>query len=205
MGEDDNDGPFGRPHHGSSYEVPPIVSPALLDPAARRRLHDRLRQLAERRQINRSTLLVGSVLVELSRITGAVFPTLATIARRAFCVVRTVQRALAQLRDLGVLTWIRRIVRLPDGRGVQTSNSYVLEAPPAPSAPPQEQSRPVEPLRLLRKVGNKLEKTFMAAMSTGKTAQAATMTRIEAERALKAARERPQLRLHLLKGRMRPG
>ena len=45
----------------------------------------------------------------------------------------------------------------------------------------------------------------MAAMSTGKTAEVATMTRIEAERALKAARERPQLRLHLLKGRLRPG
>src|SRR3954467_5717463 len=45
------------------------------------------------------------------------FAALAKIARRAFCVVSTVQRALVQLRDLGVLTWIRRIVRLPDGRG----------------------------------------------------------------------------------------
>jgi MarR-like DNA-binding transcriptional regulator SgrR of sgrS sRNA len=85
-----------------------------------------------------------------------VFPTLATIARRAFCVVRTVQRALAQLRDLGVLTWVRRIVRLADGRG-------------------------------------------------RKAARAATMTRIEAERALRPRGIGPQLRLHLLKGRLRPG
>ncbi len=43
----------------------------------------RLRQAAERREISRAAFLVGPELLKLSGVTGAVFPTLATIARRA--------------------------------------------------------------------------------------------------------------------------
>ena len=35
-------------------------------------------QAAERGEISKATFLVGSVLVDLARVTGAVFPTLAT-------------------------------------------------------------------------------------------------------------------------------
>jgi hypothetical protein len=71
MSDEDNNGPAGRPHHGNSHEIPPIVNPELLDPAARARIETRLRQLAGRRDISRAYFLVGQELVRMSRYTGS--------------------------------------------------------------------------------------------------------------------------------------
>jgi DNA-binding transcriptional ArsR family regulator len=55
---------------------------------------------------------------------------------------RTVRRALAALRDLGLLDWQRRLIR--DRRGTrQTSNAYRLSTPATPPAAPA--LRPITP------------------------------------------------------------
>jgi len=56
---------------------------------------------------------------------GQCDPTHETIAKDAGCKRGTVITALARLRDCGLLTWVRRIVR-SGWRCEQTSNAYVL-------------------------------------------------------------------------------
>jgi DNA-binding transcriptional MocR family regulator len=59
---------------------------------------------------------------------GQCDPSHETIAQDVGCSARTVRRALAQLKSLGLLTWQRRLV--PVGRGTeQTSNAYALIVP----------------------------------------------------------------------------
>jgi hypothetical protein len=55
----------------------------------------------------------------------------ATIAERALCHVATVKRALVRLRALGLVDWVRRLVRGPgtSWRCEQGSNAYVLRTP----------------------------------------------------------------------------
>jgi hypothetical protein len=59
---------------------------------------------------------------------GRLDPSHATIAARARVSIATVIRALAQLRALGFLTWVRRLVRTA-WRAEQTSSAYVLALP----------------------------------------------------------------------------
>jgi hypothetical protein len=68
------------------------------------------------------------VLVALLRLLGAdgrLDPSHASLAALARVHVATVQRALDRLRELGLLSWQRRLVRC-GWRTEQTSNSYVL-------------------------------------------------------------------------------
>jgi hypothetical protein len=55
----------------------------------------------------------------------------ATIAARALCHIATVKRALRRLRDIGLVDWVRRLVRGPGTgwRCEQGSNAYVLRTP----------------------------------------------------------------------------
>jgi hypothetical protein len=55
----------------------------------------------------------------------------ATIAERALCHPATVRRALGRLRDVGLVYWVRRLVRGPDTgwRCEQGTNAYVLRTP----------------------------------------------------------------------------
>jgi hypothetical protein len=56
---------------------------------------------------------------------GRLDPSYATLAQDADCSVRTVQRACDTMRDLGLLRWMRRLVR--NGPYVeQTSNAFEL-------------------------------------------------------------------------------
>jgi hypothetical protein len=56
------------------------------------------------------------------------WPSHETLADRANCCVRTVQRALEAARDLGLVTWVERRVRA-GWRWLRTSNRYTLTVP----------------------------------------------------------------------------
>jgi len=59
---------------------------------------------------------------------GLIVPAHATLADRAGCSSRTVQRALVMGRVLGLVSWTERRVRAA-WRWLRTSNSYRLETP----------------------------------------------------------------------------
>ncbi len=59
---------------------------------------------------------------------GQITPAHATLADRAGCHPRTVQRALHQAQRLGLVSWIERRVKAA-WRWLRTSNSYRLETP----------------------------------------------------------------------------
>jgi hypothetical protein len=70
---------------------------------------------------------------------GHCWPSHATLADRAECCVRTVQRALAQAQHLGLVDWVERRVRA-GWRWLRTSNLYRFVTP---AAPVQAGMRPV--------------------------------------------------------------
>ncbi len=65
---------------------------------------------------------------------GLIVPAHATLAARANCSVRTVQRALGMGCKLGLVSWVERRVRSA-WRWLRTSNSYRLETPAEPVQP----------------------------------------------------------------------
>ncbi len=65
---------------------------------------------------------------------GLICPAHATLAERAKCSVRTVQRALSMASRLGLVTWSERRVR-NGWRWLRTSNRYVLLTPTTPVQP----------------------------------------------------------------------
>jgi hypothetical protein len=80
------------------------------------------------RRAGRLTALHAEIALALARRLGQdgrLDPSHATIAEDAKAGCRTVQRTLAKLADLGLLRWVRRLVR--DGSICsQTSNAYEL-------------------------------------------------------------------------------
>jgi hypothetical protein len=77
---------------------------------------------------------VGLALLRRLGTDGRCEPAHDTLARDAGCGVRTVQRALAALRDCGLAYWVNRLVRAA-WRAEQTSNAYILTLGPAPDFP----------------------------------------------------------------------
>lgn len=79
---------------------------------------------------------VGLALVKRLGIDGRLDPSHATLADDAACDARTVRRALAVLRGLGLVVWVKRLVR-SGWRVEQTSSAYMLTLTenPAPIAP----------------------------------------------------------------------
>lgn len=71
---------------------------------------------------------------------GIAWPSHATLADRAGCCVRTVQRTLHQAQRLGLVSWIERRVRA-GWRWLRTSNAYRLMAPGNPVQSGQRTSR----------------------------------------------------------------
>jgi hypothetical protein len=59
---------------------------------------------------------------------GLIFPSHATVATRARCSARTVQRALDAARDLGLVTW-RAVWRRVGWSSRRTANVYTLGSP----------------------------------------------------------------------------
>src|SRR6185437_3947167 len=74
---------------------------------------------------------------------GLIIPAHATLADRAKCCVRTVQRALAQGARLGLVSWAERRLRA-GWRWLRTSNNYRLAVP---GEPVQRGLRPIWPRR----------------------------------------------------------
>lgn len=62
---------------------------------------------------------------------AGLFPSDAAVAERAMCSARTVRRARADARELGLLTWQRRR-KLVNGRWRQGSNDYTVHIPARP-------------------------------------------------------------------------
>lgn len=78
------------------------------------------------RRITRATYDLGMALRErLSEATGQCDPSHATLANDVDCSERTVRRRLADLKQLGLIRWVTRVVRV-GWRTEQTSNAYEL-------------------------------------------------------------------------------
>jgi DNA-binding transcriptional MocR family regulator len=69
--------------------------------------------------------LVGGALIRRLGTDGQLDPSHDTIAADVGCSARTVRRALGALRQLGLLSWQRRLVRI-GWRVLQTSSAYAL-------------------------------------------------------------------------------
>ena len=80
-----------------------------------------------------SAVEIGRVLVNMLGADGRLDPTVDLLARRASANPSTVVRALAQLKELGFVTWTRRLVRdaASGWQCRQTSNAYQLAIPSA--------------------------------------------------------------------------
>lgn len=77
-------------------------------------------------KITAKCLLIGLALAARLGANGRLDPSHATIAADARSGPRTVRRALARLSELGMVHWVRRLVRTSDWRTEQASNSYAL-------------------------------------------------------------------------------
>jgi hypothetical protein len=90
--------------------------------------HKRARRLSDKAED------VGAALLKRLSDTGQCDPSQATLANDAGCEERTVRRAICTMRDLGLLSWERRLVR-NGWRCEQTSNAYALLTTAAAPAP----------------------------------------------------------------------
>jgi hypothetical protein len=116
-------------HKGSIFGDGPRVP---LDRERKARARFLIREHRRAKRITGDWVLVGEYLVSAVGKDGRCDPAKATIAEATGCDERTVTRALDALRILGVLSWVRRIVRA-GWRSVQTSNAYwFVLAEPAP-------------------------------------------------------------------------
>lgn len=108
---------------------------------------------------------------------GLICPAHATLAERAKCSVRTVQRALAQAQRLGLVFWTERRVRAA-WRWLRTSNVYQLAVPEEPVQPGQ---RPTWPRRATTgQNGGGGESEIRKEAQEGRKAQLAEMMRAAA-------------------------
>jgi hypothetical protein len=96
-----------------------------LDREQRARFRFLLNAHRRARRLTPTAELVGSALVRRLGVDGQLDPSHDTIGEDAGCSSRTVRRALAALKAVGLVMWQCRLVR--DGwRVTQTSNSYLL-------------------------------------------------------------------------------
>jgi hypothetical protein len=96
-----------------------------LDREQRARFRYLLRAHARAGRLSPKAEWVGEVLLKRLGADGECDPAHATLASDAGCSVRTVQRATAAMRALGLLRWTTRLVRA-GWRTEQTSNAYEL-------------------------------------------------------------------------------
>jgi helix-turn-helix protein len=80
-------------------------------------------------RLNGNQYLVGEALLKCHSPEGRCDPSHETLAKRVGCKARTVRRALQRLRELGLVIWQNRIVRLGRWAVAQTSNAYLLLLP----------------------------------------------------------------------------
>ena len=77
---------------------------------------------------------IGKSLLRRLSVDGACYPSHVTLAHDAGCCERTVRRGLAAMRNVGLLQWQNRIVRV--GHQVrQSSNAYTWNPAASPGTP----------------------------------------------------------------------
>jgi hypothetical protein len=108
-----------------------------LDRNGRARFRFLARQHRASNRLTACDLDVAEVLVSALGDDGRLDLAHATIAERALCHPTTARRALQRLRELGLVQWVRRLVRGSDTgwRAAQTSNAYCLFDAPRLSLP----------------------------------------------------------------------
>jgi hypothetical protein len=111
-----------RWHHDSIFGDGPRVP---LDREQRARWKGRIVWLFHLGRVTRACRDVGLAMADFLGADGRLDPSHEAIARRAHAAPRTVRTALACLSRLGVLSWVRRLVRVGDCVA-QISNAYVL-------------------------------------------------------------------------------
>ncbi len=120
---------------------------------------------------------VAEALVRLLGADGRLNPAHAFLARLAAVSEDTVGRALARMRDLGLLLWQRRLRRdaATGWRCEQTSSSYVL----TPAACDPQIAAPVQ-IGLIKKASNKAERARPEAqMAAQQALEAVRMRRMQ--------------------------
>jgi hypothetical protein len=117
-----------RWHKGSIFGDGPRVR---LDRNGRARFRFLARAHRSANRLTADHLDVAEVLVSALGDDGRLDLSHETIAMRALCHVATAKRALARLRELGLIDWTRRLVRgaATGWRCEQTSNAYILRTP----------------------------------------------------------------------------
>jgi hypothetical protein len=118
--------PHPRPwHRGSTFGDGPRRR---LDREQRARFRFLLNAHRRARHLTPLSELIGSALVRRLGVDGQLDPSHERLADDVGCCARTVRRALAALKTLGLVMWQCRIVRA--GLCIdQTSNAYVLLTP----------------------------------------------------------------------------
>ena len=96
-----------------------------LDRERRARVRFLLSAHRRARRLTPTTELIGTALLKRLGADGQCDPAHATLAADAGCSARTVGRATAVMRALGLLRWDQRLVR-SGWRAEQTSNAYKL-------------------------------------------------------------------------------
>ena len=130
--------PHPRPwHRGSDFTEGPRQP---LNREQRARIKFLIEAHRRARRLTLAWREAGLALLRRLGTSGQLDPCHATIARDTALSVRTIQRAFAALRNLGVLTWHNRLVR-NGWRAEQTSNSYSW----VPTALPPERMAPRKP------------------------------------------------------------
>jgi hypothetical protein len=139
-----------RWHHDSEYGDGPRRP---LTREERAQWRGRITWLFHLGQITRACRDIGHAMADFLGADGRLDPSHDAIVRRADTCPRTVRTALAKLRELGALRWVRRLIRTPEGAR-QTSNGYALHLPEPDG----------NPCRETRKLGSTLmPKTAMRA------------------------------------------
>ncbi|MGE4048413.1 MAG: helix-turn-helix domain-containing protein [Acetobacteraceae bacterium] len=135
-----------RPWHRSSLFGPGPRRP--LDREQRARFRFLLSAHRRARRISPTIRDVGEALLRRLGQDGQCDPAHETLADDVGCSDRTVRRATAALRGLGLLSWQQRLVR--DGWAVrQTSNSYALSVDAALPSCGGQTGREIRKIRIL--------------------------------------------------------
>src|SRR4051794_9972108 len=106
---------------------------------------------------------------------GIAWPAHTTLAERAECCVRTVQRALEAARELGLVSWTARRLRA-GWRSLRSSNAYRLERPQKPLEAVPGRRRPY--VRLARQGS---VRAVLASLCLGKTTAGLFVRGVERE------------------------
>jgi helix-turn-helix protein len=116
-------------HRGSLFGVGPRRP---LDRNERARFRYLLDAHRRNRRLTPTGQLIGNALLKRVGEDGQCDPSQETLAEDVGCCARTVRRALVRIRELGLVYWQMRLVRV-GWRAVQTSNAYELN--PSAEAP----------------------------------------------------------------------